>query len=589
LRVHGIHLQGIRTPPGEHRLAFDPGYNAVIADSAANAQALVRLFEALLYPSDDPAALIGWKLPGDPKPARAGLSFSFGVDAFRVIADIEDGRMLLGRYDAGRKTYERVSTEPREIAAALAEAGLPSRDHFRALHLCDGPARASGPPTPVPTPATLPDPEPPRVVVKAAEPEVDQQRAELELRLDELRAARDRFVDLEREEKHVAAELEQRAPLSQALDDLDARVERFRDHSDTRAQERAGVEAGRRALLDERARQKSIPAAQMSSMWLGVALGASGALAGTLVQPLFYLVSAVGAGTALFGLIIARNARRRLGRVEARLAALRVREASIERRFESETAPMRSLLGALKLDDIDELAREAADYRGLVGRADGLKRELEEARRGLPESELAELESRLRELESKPAPEPEPEPALVSDEADTPTESDLVDTPPTPTLEIPDAEQLEALFAAVGSESGKPEADVRALLGPVLPLYLRALTGAVYTRAWFQPGDGWFFRREGQRDRVPFQEAPETDRIRLALAFRIGLLEALAATVRLPLVCGPAVLEAGGEPSAEEDATFARALKRLSSLVQVIHCTADSAPWSEYASRVLEL
>lgn len=631
MRIHGIHLQGIRAPQGEHRIAFDPGYNAVLGSDLAETQAVLGLLTALLYPAEGAEALSTYGETPDGKPARAGLSLSFGADAYRVIADMAQQRLLLGRYDSARRTYERVATEPLSIEEALREAGLPERVPFQILNCWrtpHGPLATGGPATPATptTPATVPEPEEPIEVapieaeiirdepeapVAAVQPPPPDpkrlaERSGLEARARTLRNARERCLELEREELELAAELEKRSSLSDALDELGPRVERYREHSSNRTQERSGVEAQRRALLDERGRLRGIPQAQASGMWLGVALGAAGALAGWLVQPLFYVLGGIGAGTALFGLAVSRGARRRLGRVEARLAAVRVREASIERRFESETAPLRSLMQALEVEEVETLEHDAAEYSKLASRADELRSELDDARRALgesPDSELATIEGRIAELDrvaaqesavsAPPAQSVAPKPTPAPTPAPKPTRKRAVATaasakaPPTPMAPTPmvpttpSAAALDVLMQAAARLGDCGEDQVRAQLAPVLPIYLRALSDGTYTRAWYEEGDGWYLRREGEDTRVPFGATAANDRTCLELAFRLGLLEALAPGVRFPLVVGPEEDLFNGERAE----TFARALKRLGAVVQVIQLTVADGPWDQYASR----
>ena len=613
MRIHGVHFQGIRAPQGEHRIAFDPGYNVAIAGAPDEARALLHLLEALLYPSPDRIrfARAGEQLP------RAGLSFSFGSDAYRVILDFEKGRLLLGRYESGADTWQRMTTDAAETSRALAALGLPSREDFERLHLLAAgvhegqPAREG---TPEDTaraaaqPAREPKPEPAKKQPAPRWRDQELERAKLQARLRILRSARERYLTLEREEKVLASELEGRSVLADGLDELDVRLERFRTQNDTRGEELSTVEGARRALLNERARLAGVPQAQMPGMWLGVALGAAAALAGSVVAPVFYVLGVVGAATALFGLLIARSARRRMGRVEARLAALRVREASIERRFESETSSVRTLVRALELDSIDEIQREATDYRRLLGRAEAIRRDLDEARVAFP----AEAEDEIQQLERR-MDDPNPEVARVEEVApvsaaepavEAPLEADaggasektpkLVGEEPflgepstdprTPFLAEAARISLEPLLRAAQKSSSRPESEIREALRPVLPIYLRAITGGLYTRAWYHPGDGWHFRREGEAERVPFRDAPPGDRARVATAFRLALLETLAPGLRVPLVVGPG-LDALDQ---DERTTLARAIARVGAAVQVIQCTADEH-WAAGAGSVYRL
>jgi hypothetical protein len=584
VRIHGIHLQGIRAPRGEHKIAFDPGYNVVVASETGEAHAFIRLLRALIHPARDLSGCARWVAPSG-GPARAVLSFTFGEGGYRVILDFERARVLLARYDAEAKRYDRIAADPDGIAEMLSGLGLPHAADFAALNVCDPVAPRSD----EATERTVPNPQPVQATPTPAPPALEAAvagdvRSQVFARVQILRSGRDRYVALEAEQKRIAAELEKRTGLLDLLDNLDERLERFREHSATRTQELSGVEAARRTLVEERGRLRAVPAAQLMGMWLGVGLGAAGALAGTLVQPWFYALAAIGGGAALFGLGVARNARRRMGRVEARMAALRVREASVERRFESETAPIRTLLQSLGLESVDEIQGAGADFRNLQGQSDAVRRDLEEARAAFPEeaeAELRELEQRLTERPEVPthAAPPPPEPAPSTDEVATPIDF---------TEDQAGYDALDELLHAAERASGRPEVALLECLTPVLPIYLRALSGGSYTRAWCQPGDDWYFRREGQSERVPFRSAPAEERTRLALAFRFALLEALAPGLGLPVLVGPELMP-GVELSAAEQSTAARALRRLAGATQIVHCVVGDGPFADESTSVYTL
>ena len=418
MRIHGIHFRGIRAPQGEHRIAFDPGYNVVVASDALDAAALVRLIELLLYPRENLGTLSEFAADAD---ARAELSFSLG-DTYRVILDFSRGRFVLAQQDPASDRYQRVSTDPVQICLVLREAGLPAQEDFAILQLLAArgrepepePPRVSTPATPVtplvtpPVPALPsrhPAPEP------MAAPVLDGQREEA--RLQErgriLRRARERLLVLEREEKLVAGELERRAPLADAVPELDAQLERYQEASHVRAEGHAALEATRKRLIEERVRLGAAPVRQRPVMGLGITLAGAATVAGALVAPALYLIALAGVGVALSGLLVTRRSRRQSGQAEARLAALRVREGSLERRFEAETAPLRVLLESLGLSSVEELQREAADFRGLLGRVEAVRRDLEEARSAFPpeaEDALSEIESRLAGESAADAPTP---------------------------------------------------------------------------------------------------------------------------------------------------------------------------------------
>jgi hypothetical protein len=150
----------------------------------------------------------------------------------------------------------------------------------------------------------------------------------------------------------------------------------------------------------------------------------------------------------------------------------------------------------------------------------------------------------------------------------------------------PASEQLgpEALVAAAARVLGRGDAEVRARLGPVLPVYLRALSMGTFTNARAADGGSWLLRG-AVREEQPFSELPARERELVRLAVQLALLEALASDRRVPLLVGPH-LPARGEA---EQRALARAFKRLASVVQVVQVVTESAPWAEHAGKSFEL
>jgi hypothetical protein len=582
MRIHGLHVQGLKIPSGEHRIPFDSGYNAILTSDAQHSRALIELIRSLLFASPDLEELQSWAADEDSRAPRADLSVSFGADAYRLIADLARRRLVLGRYDSGSGQFQRVSMDPAEITQCLLDAGLPGPDQFAALNVYDpdfaSEAAAQDPPEEVAEPPSEP----------AARREAGRNGGRLpqaQERVRTLRDARERFIRLERDAKNLEAELSRRSVLTDVVDDLDARVAQFRELLVQRAREIEAVEGQRRDLLDQRSRLRGVPAAQTSGMWLGVAIGVLGALVGHMVQPYFYALSVVGIGVALFGLGVARSARRRMGAVEARLAALRVRERSIERHFESESAPIRHLLQALELESTDELQREAADYRGALRRSSALADELDQARRDYPE----EAETELRNLEQWTIDQLAQEEEEADDDTPVSTEPDLA-AAASLSLAAPVSDELlrvdlDGLLREAVVASGQTERELQDRLGPVLPLYLRALSGGAYTQARYREIEGWAFRPEGAEGQLLFEELPAQDRARVALACRLALLEILAPAVRIPLLVGAGTVLL--EP--DEQVALARALRRLGGALQVLHFVTAEDPWTEFAGTAHQL
>ena len=63
----------------------------------------------------------------------------------------------------------------------------------------------------------------------------------------------------------------------------------------------------------------------------------------------------------------------------------------MDREFETECAPVRELLEALKLGTLEELARAAADYRGVLARVREVEHELDGLRASAGEGVAEEI------------------------------------------------------------------------------------------------------------------------------------------------------------------------------------------------------
>jgi hypothetical protein len=478
MRLHALHLQGLRRPQGVTRLNLETGYTLLAVSGAEDAQAVRAALEALLYPASRLSVVQPWVTDASELPPRVGLSFTLGSESLRTIADLGSGRVHLGRFDAEAGRYERVSTEPAEIETYLAEHGLPSRE--RLLQ-----ERALGWDAPVepPAPATRPEVEAASGEREQLEAELARSEAqhrtleELEARASRLRAAREHFVDLERRTKRHP-ELERLSALGDRIEGLESRVSRFRELCLTRDSERESIAASRKALLEERGRLRGVPSRQRPWSWLGIALGVTGVAAAELVDVWLGAFALAGVGIALTAMGVAASARRRLGSAETSLAALRVRERSLEREFESKGAEVRSLLVALDLDGPDALIGEARHYRELQASAEDSRREIEEARREFPEEaelELGELEERIAALRAGAAPA-ELRARLAEleareGEAHEPEAADGAESGARPDSGLD--------LDAVAVQSGLGRQQILEVLEPLVAPYLRTLSGGI--------------------------------------------------------------------------------------------------------------
>ena len=230
-----------------------------------------------------------------------------------------------------------------------------------------------------------------------------QGRARSEGRLQELRAADAEYAALEREHKSTLAELEKHAALAEVVEDFDARVAHFRALAESRETERKAIDDTRAEVLAERTRLRSAPRQQIVPIALGLALGAAGTAAGAVGYPIGYGAAALGLLALLTALGMARAARSQLGRSEALLAALRVRERGSERRFETEGAQIRGLLISLELESVDALCLAVKRFAELLERAESEKRrlaELGERHSTAARGELAQLERERAQSEA---------------------------------------------------------------------------------------------------------------------------------------------------------------------------------------------
>jgi hypothetical protein len=568
MRVHAIHVQGLRQPPGVHRLTLEGGYPLLVVPDAADAAGLRRTIEGLLYPDSALGSLEALIDPVSEVAPRAGLSLTLGVDSLRVIADLAAGRIHLGRYEAGAGAYERISTEPAEIRAILAKAGIPECEVLfgeRSLGWGEEP----------PPQAEGSDPGAEATARQRAQLLDDLERAEsdrsgleeLEARASQLRAARERLVEAEREAKRGRSDLERHALAAERFDGLEIRVRHYRALAAARDREHEAIGSARLELLDQRAHLKRVPATQRPWMALGVALGAAGAVAAELFQPWLAAFALVGVGVALTALGISESAQRRMRGLDKRGAALRAREREVERDFESEGRDIRALLESLDLESPEELLAETERQRQLQQRGEQLNAELEEAQRAFPEqaeAELSELETRLATLRDGPTPDA--------------IRERLASLEPAAVERAIGPRPLDVEGAA--ERSGVTVERLHDLLAPVLPLYLRTLSGGFLREARHEPAEGWRLRDENGAE-VGLEGLPPI----VGLAFRFALVEALARIETASLFVGPGLDELD-ERSSE---AVARAFRRLGSMVQVVQVSRNQVPWASCATGVASL
>jgi hypothetical protein len=640
MRVHGIHLRGLSAPAGDHPLGLDPGYTVVRLGDASAARRFLELIQALLYPATE-------QISRRDSRGRAVLSLALRSDAYVIAADFARQRISLGRQDAKDGGYQALSSDPREIEEYGLAVGLPPPADFRRLQMCGLPAATGDELLPMRRAKSEPSPAPARAAPKAG-PDSDAlartaQRARLlaeheeqtlalaqerarreaaleqalaaarsgrvrsEERLQQLRSADAEHMQLQREHEATLAELEKHAALAEVIDDFDARLTHFRALAASRDTERKAIDETRAEVLAERARLRGTPRRQLVPIALGLALGAAGAAAGLVGYPVGYGLAALGVLALLGALAMARAAQAQLGRSEALLAALRVRERGSERRFETEGAQIRGLLIALGMDSVESLAGAVARYGELGARAEREKRrlgQLDAAHGTAARDELAALERERGQsdavlavraardaLLALPAEIPMPQLPPLPAAPIAPPESEASAPPPddageeTPREPVaPRAFGPRALVESVSRLLGRSEAEIRARVAPALSVYLRALTAGTFTGARRADDESWVFRGAA-RDEQPYAALPDRERALVCLALQLALLEALSGERRVPLLVGPELPIRGDV----EGRALGRALKRLSAVIQVVHACAGDAPFAEHAAKCLDL
>jgi hypothetical protein len=607
MRIHGIHVQGLRSPQGRHELAFEPGYNVVVFPGDGQALGLSRLLAALLYPDVTLADPAVWDALGGGDRARAGLALSFGPDAYRLIADFEQRRVALARYDARKQDYDRVANDLDEIGRLLRAAGLPRYDVFQDFHQCGESDAAAAPirrddpdddgatapmiqavPVSAPTRAPEPPAEDDLPTVPVVEPPDPQ-------RLKELRALRDRVAALDRDCDAARAAVAERGALGEVLEGLDEHLEGYRNAAMQREGAMAQVEEQRRVLLDERNQLQTVPENQRAGLVMSVGLAFAGGIVATVASTLLLtalsaLLGVLGVGIAVFTLLSPRLAQRKVGNVEAKLSSLRVKERTIERRFESQTAEITGLLKALKLATIDDLEQAVEDYR----RANARVGELETKRTRARATFTPELANELRALEEQAERAAAAKPRTKVVEArppDVPASARMVRVvkevpvepvaPPPAPVQIARAAPSPNLLMKLGEASTRrPAGEVRSLLATSLPIYLKALTDGRWTEGRRLDDGTWGVRGTERGSLRSVDELPAGDLPRVSLAFRLALLEVLSPALRVPLIAGPSLALPGSDPS------LARALRRVARAVQVIQVVVEDGPWVEQAEAV---
>jgi hypothetical protein len=556
-------------PRGEQRLDLSNAYCCVESRAPQDARALAWLLRSVLQPDRELLASLAALQPGPQ--ARLVAWLASAGESYRLAIDVERRRLQLGEWDAAASRYRARSSDPEEIAALFAQRCWPDRLGFESL-------RTWG----------LVPPEGWAGEVASDAAEQAERAAELErlraaqalraqqcARRDELRAHGQQLAEREHALAAARSELEEQAPLAAVADGLEPRIAAFRAALDARDADRREIDAVRRKLLAERSSLRGARDRRRAPLWLGISGLALGAILAAIGETWGALLIGLGAVLASVALVQSRGAHRRLGRIEAVLAAQRVRERTAEQRFESETEPLRAALGALELPGLDALRSALAAYRELEKRAADLEAGLRAARAARPEAhdELARLEQELAR--------PDPSERIAELEAQARRSAVLTVRTPvgTPSVALV-ATDPEELIASAARGTGLDPDELRARLAAALPLYLRALSSGTLTHARHRAGEGWVLRGPEQSG-IRFAELPIELGPRVSLAFQLALAERTAGERDAPFLIGPAA------PALAPDQT--RALRRLAGFVQVIRVGPPHPAWAAHADSLVTL
>ncbi len=559
MRLHRVHFEGLRSPRGSHAFLFRPGYNAVVSADPAQTLDFSRLLEGLLYP-EELGPLGAWCARAGPDRARAALEFEASGDAYRIVVDFAVERLGVGRSGPGVRGYRLIASGLREVGACLDSLGRPPGQVFGVL--CGpgpGAAEAAADQKLRHPSAARPEPDP---EAPGTQYERDSAAAELawaERRREELAPALSRIEALRAEQAELEAGLEERRAITSVVgdDELSAGLQRFRELSVERGAERASLAAKRQEFREQRERLRA--ATSVAFRWILVAAAtclaaAGGAYLGGVSWRPFALLCL---GLSVVALLRSRSSRRARARIDARAAALSVRERMLDGSYGFEIVGVPRLLAELGFKSVEALEAAVREVRDLSERHDAISRELGKARELLSEDgeeELRELELRLVELSRGQAV------AEVARE-----EGDF-------------GESVRGVAAWLGGG----EARLVALALPALEPYLMDLSDG-HLSAPLVDDKGWAVCVDGAPDPCPLARASAGNRARFELALRFALVEQLAESRRFPFLIGPE-LPAGLAPDSWPE--LARALERLAAGVQVVQAAPLEAAWVERATAI---
>jgi len=129
-------LQGVRKFVQSQRIPFKPGLNIVFGGTESGKTTLYDCILELLFPNRISETRQDWKSWAGAEQSRAGLTLKNGEQLYRLLKDMAQNKISLSRKAPGAEKFERLSSEPSEIASILTEEfGLPGFEDYKNLFL----------------------------------------------------------------------------------------------------------------------------------------------------------------------------------------------------------------------------------------------------------------------------------------------------------------------------------------------------------------------------------------------------------------------------------------------------------------------
>jgi len=129
-------LQGVRKFVQSQRIPFKPGLNIVFGGAESGKTTLYDCILELLFPNRISEGKPAWQSWSRAEQSRAGLTLKNGEQVYRLLKDMAQNKISLSRKPPGSDKFERISSEPSEIASILAEEfGLIGWEDYKNLFL----------------------------------------------------------------------------------------------------------------------------------------------------------------------------------------------------------------------------------------------------------------------------------------------------------------------------------------------------------------------------------------------------------------------------------------------------------------------